>query len=55
MSYTVRPLGCSAWESDIETLEAARASYDEARALGLRDLVAMDDETGEDVTDEVTS
>lgn len=47
MSYTVRPLGCCAWESGLSTLAAARRSAREARDAGLSRVVIVCDETGE--------
>lgn len=54
-TWTVRPLGGVAWESGIDSLAAARASAREAEHLGLRDVVIIDDSTGETVEAEIGS
>lgn len=46
-TYTVRPLGCTAWEDGITSLEAAQQSRREAVDAGLYRVVIVDDLTGE--------
>jgi len=45
-TYTVRPLGGTAWEERIVSLDAAHESAREARDRGLRNVVIVDDATG---------
>lgn len=52
ITYTVRPLGCTAWEEGIKTLARARASAARARSAGLAQVVVVDDETGQIVEEE---
>lgn len=46
MSYTVRPLGQGAFQSEIPTLRQARAAKREAEQIGLVAVAIIDDATG---------
>jgi len=50
--YTVRPLGACAWASGVETVREARHLAEEARDVGLRDVVIIDELTHEIVEEE---
>lgn len=52
MTYTVRPLGGTAWAEGVNSLKEANKLAKEARQRGLVQVVVINDETGEEEKEE---
>jgi hypothetical protein len=53
--YTVRPLGGTAWQDNIRTKAEAVEAWRVACDRGLRNVVIIDEDSGEDVTEALTA